>query len=225
MSLPKLDVPIYELELPSNGETISYRPFLVKEEKILLMAVEGKDQKEMVTAIKQILTNCVLTKGVNPEKLPLFDIEFLLLNLRSRTTGDVIKTRYVHKDCKPVELEINVNDIEMVKDPEHTDKIQLTNTVGMKMRYPDINMMNGITDIAGQKTEEVFDLITKCVESVYDEEETYGKTDYTPKELKEFVLGLTQEQFKKVETFFSTLPKMQKKIWKQKFHIGILTKP
>ena len=212
MALPKLDVPIYELTLPSNGETISYRPFLVKEEKILLMAVEGKDQKEMITAIKQIINNCVLTKEVSPEKLPLFDIEFLLLNLRSRSTGDVIKTRYVHKDCKPVELEINVNDIEVVKDPKHTNKIQLTDTVGMKMKYPDINMMNSMQDFTGQKTEEVFNLIAKCIDSLYDAEEVYNKTDYTPKELKEFVLGLTQEQFKKVETFFSTLPKMQKKV-------------
>lgn len=212
MALPKLDVPIYELELPSNGETISYRPFLVKEEKILLMAVEGKDQKEMITAIKQIITNCILTKGIKPEKLPLFDVEFLLLNLRSRSTGDIIKTRYVHKDCKPVELEIDVNDIKVVKDPKHTNKIQLTNTVGMTMKYPDINMMNNIKDLAGEKTEEVFDIIIKCIESVYDEEETYGKSDYTPTELKEFILGLTQEQFKKIEVFFSTLPKMQKEI-------------
>jgi hypothetical protein len=212
MALPKLDVPVYELDLPSNGETISYRPFLVKEEKILLMAAQGDDQKEMVTAIKQIINNCIITKGIKSDKLPLFDIEYILLNLRSRSTGDVIKTKYVHKECKPVEIEININDIEVVKNPEHSDTIELTDTVGMKLNYPDITMMNSISNITGEKTEEVFDLIANCVDSVYDEDTVYNKSDYTPKELKEFVLGLTQKQFKKVEFFFSTLPKMQKKI-------------
>ena len=212
MALPKLDVPIYELELPSNGDTISYRPFLVKEEKILLMAVEGKDQKEMITAIKQIINNCILTKGIKPDKLPLFDIEYILLNLRSRSTGDTIKTRYVHKECQPVEVEININDIEVVKNPEHSDTIQLTDTIGMKLKYPDINMMNTMGDITGEKTEEVFDLIANCIDSVYDEDTVYSRSDFTPKELKEWVLGLTQDQFKKVEQFFSTLPKMQKEV-------------
>ena len=211
MALPKLDVPVYELTLPSNEETISYRPFLVKEEKILLMAVEGKDQKEMITAIKQILRNCILTKGIKPEELPLFDIEYILLNLRSRSMGDVITTRYVHKDCKPVELEIDVNTIEIKKDPEHTNKIELTDTVGIVMKYPDITMMN-MVDVNGQKTEEVFDLIAKCIDQIYDEENVYGKTDYTTKELKEFILNLSQDQFKMIEGFFGDIPKMQKEL-------------
>ena len=125
---------------------------------------------------------------------------------------NVIKTRYVHKKCKPVELEIDINEIEVVKDPEHTNKIELTDTVGLIMKYPDITMMNSMNDITGKKTEEVFDLIARCVDQIYDEEKIYGKTDYTPKEVKEFILGLTQDQFKKLEVFFATLPKMQKKI-------------
>ena len=212
MALPKLDVPIYELTLPSTDEPISYRPFLVKEEKILLMATEGKDTKEITTAIKQILNNCILTDEIKPDKLPLFDIEYILLNLRARSMGDVIKTNYVHKDCKPVELEIDVRTIEIHKNPEHTNKIELTGDVGLIMKYPDITMMNQVQNIDTQKTDEAFNIIAKCIESVYDEENVYNKSDYTPKELKEFILNLTQEQFKKLEVFFETMPKLYKDI-------------
>ena len=211
MALPKIDVPIYELTLPSTGKTISYRPFLVKEEKILLMALEGEDQKEMIAAIKQIINNCVLEDNIEPRKLPLFDIEYILLNLRSRSMGNVIKTNYVHKDCIPVEIEIDVDTIEVKQNPEHKNKIELTDKIGVIMRYPDIGMMN-MVDITGQKTEEVFDLVAKCIDQVYDEEDFYGKGDYTTKELKEFILNLTQDQFKKIEFFFSTLPKLSKEL-------------
>jgi len=209
MPLPKLDVPIYELKLPSNGKKISYRPFLVKEEKILLMAVEGEDQNEMITAIKQILNNCVLTKGVKIDKLPLFDLEYILLHLRSKSMGDIIKTRYAHKECQPVEVEIDVNSIKVSKPKGHTNKIELTDTVGLIMRYPDINMMN-MVNIEEQNSEEIFNLIIECVDQVYDKENTYGKADYTIDEIREFLNTLTKDQFTQIETFFQTLPKMTK---------------
>ena len=214
MSLPKLDVPIYTLKLPSSGKKISYRPFLVKEEKILLMAVEGEDESEVINAIKQIINNCVITKGINPENLALFDIEYILLNLRSKSMGDVIKTTYVHKECKPVELEIDVNTVEVTKPKDHTNIIELTDTIGLVMKYPDITMMDMISPdgLNNQKTDDVFDLITRCVDKVYDKEETYSKTDYTPEEIKEWIYGLTPDQFAKVEHFFETLPKMSKKV-------------
>jgi len=218
MALPKLDVPIYELKLPSNNKKISYRPFLVKEEKILLMAMEGGDEKEITTAIKQIINNCLLTDKVDVENLPLFDIEFILLNLRSRSMGDVVKTSYVRngcteKGCKPIQIEINVNDIKVHKVPEHNPKIELTDKVGIMMKYPDINMMaNYAGDIKNQKTSVAFEMIINCIESIYDEENVYSKSDYTLDELKEFVDGFTQDQFQKIENFFNTLPKMYKDI-------------
>jgi len=218
MALPKLDVPIYDLKLPSNNKKISYRPFLVKEEKILLMAMEGDDEKEITTAIKQVINNCMVSENVDVENLPLFDIEYLLLNLRARSMGDIIKTSYVRQECpeekcKPIEIEIDVNTIEVHKDPKHNPKIQLDNKIGIIMKYPDIELMakysGGFED---QNTENAFDLITKCIESVYDDDNVYSKSDYTPDELKEFIEGFSQEQFNKIETFFTTLPKMYKDV-------------
>jgi hypothetical protein len=222
MALPKIDVPLYELNLPSTEEKISYRPFLVKEEKILLMAMEGKDEKEITKAVKQIINNCVVTKGIDSEKLPLFDIEYILLNLRSKSMGDIIKTSYVHQDCpqakeegkepKAIEVEIDVSLIKVTKDPKHTNKIQLTKDVGVIMKYPDVSMMDKMQNIDTTNPDSAIDIITKCIESLYDEETVYGKTDYTPKELKEFILNLTQEQFSKIEQFFATIPKLQTEI-------------
>jgi hypothetical protein len=210
------------LNLPSTEEKISYRPFLVKEEKILLMAMEGKDEKEITKAVKQIINNCVVTKGIDSEKLPLFDIEYILLNLRSKSMGDIIKTSYVHQDCpqakeegkepKAIEVEIDVSLIKVTKDPKHTNKIQLTKDVGVIMKYPDVSMMDKMQNIDTTNPDSAIDIITKCIESLYDEETVYGKTDYTPKELKEFILNLTQEQFSKIEQFFATIPKLQTEI-------------
>ena len=218
MALPKLDVPIYELKLPSTNKKISYRPFLVKEEKILLMAMEGEDEGEITTAIKQIINNCIVTKNIDVDKLPLFDIEFILLNLRARSMGDIIKTSYIRKECpeekcKPVEIEIDVNTIEVHKDKSHDPKIQLTDNVGIIMKYPDIELMAKYgNEFTGEKTEEAFELIIKCVDSVYDYENVYSKADYNPDELKEFIEGFTQDQFKKIEHFFNTLPRMYKDV-------------
>ena len=217
MGLPKLDVPIYELELPSTGETISYRPFLVKEEKILLMAMESEDEKEMVGAIKQIINNCLVTEKIKVSELPLFDIEYLLLNLRSRSMGDVVTTSYIYEGCKeekckPIEFEIDVNTIKIEKDPTHNTKIELTDTVGLIMKYPDIQLMAKLDSLDGVKTNEAFDMIVKCIDKIYDEESVYSKTDYTPKQIKDFVDNLTQDQFKKIEHFFNTIPKMYKDI-------------
>jgi uncharacterized protein (UPF0179 family) len=218
MALPKLDVPIYELTLHSTGKKISYRPFLVKEEKILLMAMEGGDEKEITTAIKQVINNCILNDEIDVETLPLFDIEYILLNLRARSMGDVVKIAYERKDCpeekcKPVEIEVNVNEIEIKKDPSHDPKIQLTNDVGVIMKYPDMVMMTKYSGgFEDQGAEQAFDLIIKSIESVYDEDNVYSKSDYTPKELKEFVEGFSQEQFSKIEEFFNTMPKMYKDV-------------
>jgi hypothetical protein len=164
----------------------------------------------------------VVTKGIDSEKLPLFDIEYILLNLRSKSMGDIIKTSYVHQDCpqakeegkepKAIEVEIDVSLIKVTKDPKHTNKIQLTKDVGVIMKYPDVSMMDKMQNIDTTNPDSAIDIITKCIESLYDEETVYGKTDYTPKELKEFILNLTQEQFSKIEQFFATIPKLQTEI-------------
>ena len=226
MALPKIDVPIYTLELLSSGKEISYRPFLVKEEKILLMAMEGGDEKEITTAIKQIITNCVLTDFVDVDKLPLFDIEYLLLNLRSKSTGDIIKTSYTRKncpekDCKPVEIEIDINSVQIDKDNNHNKKIQITNEVGIIMKYPNINLINEYNKNKSDKSlnEGGFDLIKSCVDKVYDSERVYTRNDFEPSEdeynsddLQELLESLNKEQFSKIEEFFETMPTMYKDV-------------
>tara|TARA_B110000211_G_C14090721_1_gene558914 strand:- start:675 stop:1400 length:726 start_codon:yes stop_codon:yes gene_type:complete len=218
MALPKLDVAIYELALPSTNKKISYRPFLVREEKILLMAMEGSDEGEITNSIKQVINNCIVSDGVNVDTLPLFDIEYILLNLRARSMGDVIKTNYTRPDCKeencvPIEIEIDVNTIKVHKSPEHNAKIELSDKVGLVMKYPNIELM---TKYAGkfedESIDDAFDLIIKCIDTVYDEENVYSKTDYTAAELVEFVEGFSQDQFSQIEKFFNTLPKMYKDV-------------
>jgi len=220
MALPKLDVPMYKMKLPSTGKDITYRPFLVKEEKILLMAMEGEDQSEIMTAMKQVINNCIITEGIEVDNLPLFDIEYILLNLRSKSMGDVVRVTYAKKDCdqkgcKPIEFEINVNDVKIEKNKNHNNKIQLTKDVGVIMSYPDIEMMtsyDGSVSMDEVKPDVALQLITKCIDSVYDEENVYSKADYTPDELQEFVDQLSPDQFKKIEEFFSTIPKMYKDV-------------
>lgn len=227
MALPKLDIPIYTLKIPSSGKEISYRPFLVKEEKILLMAMEGGDENEITTAIKQIINNCVLgftqknssdEESIDVDTLPLFDIEYILLNLRARSTGDVIQTRYTRKncpqeDCKPIEISIDVNSIEIMRNKDHNKKIQITNDVGIIMKYPDINVTNGHSGIKQKNdSKRGFDLILKCVDKIYDNENVYNKSDYTPEELQEFIEGFSKDQFQQVENFFETMPVMYKDI-------------
>jgi len=216
MALPKLDVPIYELKLPSNNKKVSYRPFLVKEEKILLMAMEGEDQGEITIAIKQIINNCIID-NLDIDAMPLFDLEYILVNLRARSMGDIIKTNYVNRgckedNCKPIEIEIDVNDIKIEKDPTHSNKIELTDEVGMIMNYPNIETTSLISSLKKVKSDDAFDLIIGCIDKIYDKENVYSKADYTPEEIKDFIEGLTQDQFRKIEHFFNTIPKMYQNV-------------
>ena len=219
MALPKLDVPMYTLKLPSTGKEITYRPFLVKEEKILLMAMEGGDEKEVTTAIKQIINNCLVSEDVDVTQLAIFDLEYILLNLRARSTGDIIKLSYSKKECerencKPSEILIDVNTIEIHKDKNHTNKIEITKDVGLIMKYPDVNLISeyDISSITENSNEKGFEIILKCIDQVYDADNVYSRSDYTDDELREFVEGFNKEQFEKVENFFETLPKMYKDV-------------
>tara|TARA_R110000823_G_scaffold207435_3_gene338006 strand:- start:282 stop:1010 length:729 start_codon:yes stop_codon:yes gene_type:complete len=219
MALPKLDVPIYKLNIPSSGKEISYRPFLVKEEKILLMAMEGGDDKEITTAIKQIINNCVVDDGIEVDNMPLFDIEYMLLNIRARSMGDVVKTSYVNKkckreDCSPVEIEIDLSTIEVSTDENHKSKIELNDKVGIIMKYPSMYMMDKKTigKDRDASTEDVFEVISECIDKIYDADNVYNQSDYTKDELKEFVDSFTSEQFKQIQKFFDTMPKMYKDV-------------
>ena len=221
MALPILVAPKYELVLPSSGKTYSYRPFLVKEEKVLLMAMEGNDEKEMVGAIKQIISSCVENIDVNI--LPTFDLEYVFLKLRAKSVNDKVTFNVKHanninskgEDCDGKRaVTIDLNKVEVVKTPGHSNKIQLNDQVGLIMKYPNIEISETAKN-TDSDTENVFDMIKKCIESVFDTERTYSPSDYTPKEMDTFIDSLTNQQLEDIQKFFETMPKLKYEMkWK-----------
>jgi hypothetical protein len=219
--LPKLDVPIYEVTLPLAGKQIQFRPFLVKEEKILLMAMESKDEEASILAIKQIINNCVLS-DIDVEDLPITDLEFLFLTLRARSIGEVLDLQYKcnnkiknesgeEAECgNLVKLEINLLDIKPDIPENHTKKIELTKTMGMVMRYPSFKTMTK-TDTPDE-VEKLMGVLVDCIEDIYDAENIYYSKDVPRKEMVEFVEGLTREQFSNVQSFFESFPKLKKQV-------------
>jgi len=217
MALPKLTAPEYTLELPSTGKKIKYRPFLVKEQKLLLTAGEGGDEEESINAVKQVIESCCLSKNLNIEELPLFDIEYIFLQLRSKSVGEKTTLFFRHQKCpenndgpskKQTEVEIDLSKIKVKKNPKHTNKIKLTNDVGIIMKYPKMDMINTYTekDVDG---ESIFKLIGQCIDQIYDSEESYSSTDYTPEELDDFLSSMTESQFENFKNFFETMPSLK----------------
>lgn len=213
MALPSLSAPEFITTVPSTGEEIKYRPFLVKEEKILLMALEGNDQKERTNAIMKILSNCVLS-NVDIKKLATFDIEYLFLKLRGKSVGEVIEIKVGHTNpdnpCKHrTELEINIDEIQVVGDKPN-DKIQLDESIGVKLRFAG---MNDISDVDTESSSDLFKMIAGCIEYVYDQENVYG--EFSQKEMETWLEQLSSEQFAKITAFFNDSPKLQHVVkWK-----------
>jgi hypothetical protein len=214
MALPKLITPTYELEIPSTDEKIKYRPFLVKEEKILMMAMESKKSADIVQAVKDIVSECTFNK-INIDHVPMFDVEYIFLQIRSKSVGEVSKLRLLCPDDKKTyaECEVNLNEVEVQVGDDHTNKIELGNGMGMIMKYPTIDSFkeSGIQDInAGN----MLDVIGSCVLQIYEEEgkKTYDSKDQTKKELIEFIEQLNTKQFKDVQSFFDTMPKLKHEI-------------
>ena len=211
MPLPKIATPTYELVLPSSGRKIKYRPFLVKEEKILIIALESQDQQQIATAVKSILASCILTKGTKVEKLSTFDIEYLFLNVRGKSVGEQIEVMVTCPDDgkTQVPMSINIDSIKVQKNSEHNPDIKLDDTYTLKMRYPSLNEFIKTNFSAEDiKVDDTFDLIASCIDQVYSEEESWTQEDCTQKELSEFLEQLNSGQFKEVEEFFNTMPKL-----------------
>ena len=214
MALPKLITPTYELEIPSTDEKIKYRPFLVKEEKILMMAMESKKSADIVQAVKDIVSECTFNK-INIDHVPMFDVEYIFLQIRSKSVGEVSKLRLLCPDDKKTyaDVDVNLNEVEVQVGDDHTNKIELGNGMGMIMKYPTIDSFkeSGIQDInAGN----MLDVIGSCVLQIYEEEgkKTYDSKDQTKKELIEFIEQLNTKQFKDVQSFFDTMPKLKHEI-------------
>jgi len=216
MPLPKINTPTYELTLPSNNKKIKYRPFLVREEKILIMALETENSEDISNAVVDILSECILTKGVDVTKLATFDIEYLFLNVRSKSVGESVEVNIVCPDDNKtsVQMEINLDSIKVQKTRGHKNIIKLDDQYSMKLKYPSLNEFigNNFDTNEGNMVDKSLSMITSCIEMVYDEEESWNASDSTKQELEEFVEQLNSKQFKSIEKFFETMPKLSHKV-------------
>ena len=212
MPLPKIVAPTYTLELPSTGQEISYRPFLVKEEKVLVIALESEDNKQITNAIKTVIKNCISTKGIKVETLPTFDIEYLFLNIRGKSVGEEIEVNVICPDDEvtQVPVTIDLDDIQVQKSDEHTNKIKLDNTLMMEMKYPSLDefIKNNFDFNDENSMDQSFNLIASCVNNIFSEDEVWAAEDCTKKEIKEFLEQMNSAQFKDIEKFFETMPKL-----------------
>ena len=211
MALPKLDSPVYELEQPSTGEKIKYRPFLVKEQKTLMMAQESEDDKQVKEALAGLISNCTFSE-IDPYKVPIFDIEFLFLRIRGKSVGETVDLSLLCPDDNKtrVNKSINLEEIGVNMKVGHTNEIEITDKIKMIMRYPTLNDMEDIDDVT--QLGSVFPMILRCVHEIHDEEKVYNRVDMSEKDLEEFIDSLTGEQFEKVGEFFETMPKVQHSI-------------
>ena len=224
MALPKINSPIFELTLPSTGASVKYRPFLVKEQKILLLAMESEDQKSVLTAIKQIVNNCAIDE-IDSSKIPTFDLEYFFMRLRAKSIGETIDLKLRHpmgsnskgEECDGItDATLNLLEIEVVKNDGHTDKIVLDEEsgIGMKLKYPNVNMaIDASLNTEGKSQMDMAtDAIINSIEYVFDKENVYKKEDHTQKELLEFIENLSQEQYLKLTQFFELMPKLKHKV-------------
>ena len=214
MPLPKIATPSYELELPSTGKTIQYRPFLVKEEKLLVIALESEDIKQITNAIKAVIRSCILTKGIKVETLPTFDIEYLFLNIRGKSVGEDISVNLTCPDDNEtqVTVDVNLDDIKVEKSDDHTNQIKLDSNLMMELKYPSLNefIKNNFdpNDTSKNPMEQSFDLVGSCIDKIYNEDEVWVAADCTKKEITDFLDSMNSDQFKEVENFFETMPKL-----------------
>ena len=212
MPLPKIVTPTYELELPSTEETIQYRPFLVKEEKVLVIALESEDTKQITTAIKTVLKNCIQTKGVKVEALPTFDIEYLFLNVRGKSVGETIEVNITcpDDDETTTKIEVDLDDIKVQKNEEHTNQIKLDDSIMMELKYPSLDQFikSNFDFNEGNQMDQSFQLIGSCIDKIYTDDEVWAAADCTKKEINEFLESMNSNQFKEIEKFFETMPKL-----------------
>ena len=210
MALPKIGYPTYELDLPSTGKTIKYRPFLVKEEKVLLLALESKDEKQVIGAIKDLLKNCVISR-IKVDQLPSFDLEYLFLKIRAASIGEMINMTVTCLDDNETQAEaqININEVEVLKPEGHDKKIMFDGTTGIVMKYPSMQQFVEREFLQKDlKTEEVYDFIADSIDQIFDDEEVYDSSTTTKKEFRTFVESLTTKQFEKIQKFYETSPKL-----------------
>ena len=210
MALPKLGVPQYELSMPSTGKTVKYRPFLVKEEKVLLLAMESQEEKQVVDAVKNVLKSCVISR-IKVDQLPSFDLEYLFLKIRGAAIGEVIEMTVTCTDDGETSATatINIDEVEVIKEEGHNRKIMLTDTTGILMKYPSMDRFIESQFLnKGIDADHIFNFIAEHIEQIFDEEEVYDSSTTSKKEFREFVEGLTSKQFESIQKFYETMPKL-----------------
>lgn len=212
MPLPKIATPTYELELPSTKSTIKYRPFLVKEEKLLVLALESEDTKEITTAIKSVIKNCIQTRGIKVETLPTFDIEYLFLNIRGKSVGEEVEVNIIAPDDGQTQISVTIalNDIKVVEQEDHNKQIKLDDSLMMEMKYPSLDQFikNNFDFDQRNNIDQSFELISTCIDKIYNEDEVWSTSDVSKKEVIEFLEQMNSLQFKQIEKFFETMPKL-----------------
>ena len=210
MALPQINTPVHELTIPSTGKKIKYRPFVVREEKLLLLALEGQDQKEITDTIVQIISNCVQSK-IDVDSLSTFDVEYIFLNVRAKSVGEVLEFAITCPDDgeTQVEVEINIDDIKIIKNEDHTNVIDLDNGYFIKLKYPTMKyIMEKKPEDGKSVIDSTFEYAVECIDTIYNDEETWESADSTKKELSEFVESLNSKQYQKLQAFFTTMPKL-----------------
>ena len=214
MPLPTIETPTYELKLPSSNKKIKYRPFLVKEEKILILALESKNQDEVTNAVTDVLKKCILTKTVDIDSLPTFDIEYLFLNIRAKSIGEDIKMTVICPDDGETKVPVTVwvDEIKVIKPEDHTTDIVIDDKMTMRMKYPSLNQFVennfDVKDDPEVMVDKTLKVVADCIDTVYTEEDAWEAKDYTPTERVKFIEQLNSKQYKKVEKFFATMPKL-----------------
>ena len=215
MPLPKIATPTYELTLPSNKKKITYRPFLVKEEKILILAMESGDSSEITRAVKTVLRDCILTRGVKIDTLPSFDIEYLFLNIRAKSVGEAVELVITCPDDGETQVEctVDIRDIEVKFPEEHTSEIKVDDSIVVKMKYPSLQeFIDNNFNFEGNSSKETinksFEIVASCIDMVYTKDESWSASDVTKKELVEWLETFDSTQFKGIENFFNTMPKL-----------------
>ena len=212
MPLPVVSTPTYSLTIPSLKKEIKYRPFLVKEEKILIMAMESEDPKEITESLKSVIKNCILTKGIKVEELSVFDIEYMFLNIRGKSVGEDVEILLTCPDdgVTQVPVTINLDEIKVNIKPNHSRDIKIDENLTLRMKYPSLEefVKNNFISQSGMSVEDTFNMIISCMEQIYSEEESWAASDSTKKELNDFLEQLNSKQFKEIENFFETMPKL-----------------
>ena len=211
MALPKIAAPQYELTVPSTEETVTFRPFLVKEEKLLLLANESDEENEMIGAIRQIITNCTYEK-LDVTGLALFDLEYVFLKIRAKSVGEIVNLKLLCEDDGETyaDVTINLDDVNVKWTEEHTNHIELTDDIGLMMRYPQFDLIN--LGAGGGETEYIFKMIKSCINQVYEGDTIHERSDFTDKDLDAFIESLTSEHFAKLQTFFETMPRLRHEV-------------